>query len=621
MAARPKPARDLPLDARTLPMVKRLVRDYLVRYWLRIALAFALLGLVSACTATIPFILKELLDAAFSGGTAAENAWLIRAIAGLFSPDPRYNQLYFIALMTAAIFIVKGSAAYGAVTMMAYVGHRSVADIQDAMFARLMRADLGYFQNTPTGQLISAFTNDASAMRSLFSDTVVSIGRDIVTVVALVAAMFWIDWILSCVTFFVFPLIVLPVYRIGRRMRKVSANTQAEMAQFTTLQDESFQGIRHVKAYGMEDYETGRATSVVRRIFRLNYKAEKIRAITEPLLEAIAGLAIAAVLLYGGYQVIAEARTPGDFAGFIAALLLAYDPVRRLARLNANLQRGLAAAERVFAKLDIEPEIVDRPGARPLTLRSGGVRLDTVLFAYDGNAPALGRNGQGVTLDVPAGRTVALVGPSGAGKTTVLNLIPRFFDVDGGAVLVDGQDVRDVTLASLRARIGLVSQETTLFDDTIRANIAYGKRGASEEEIVAAAQAAAAHDFIVELPQQYDTRVGGLGAKVSGGQRQRISIARAILKDAPILLLDEATSALDTESERQVQAALDSLRRGRTTVVIAHRLSTIVDADIVYVLDEGRVVECGSHSDLVAAGGAFARLHAQQAVGRPGGAG
>ncbi len=621
MAARTKPVRDLPLDARTLPMVKRLVRDYLVRYWLRIALAFALLGLVSACTATIPFILKELLDAAFSGGTAAENAWLTRAIAGLFSPDPRYNQLYFIALMTAAIFVVKGSAAYGAVTMMAYVGHRSVADIQDAMFARLMRADLGYFQNTPTGQLISAFTNDASAMRSLFSDTVVSIGRDIVTVVALVAAMFWIDWILSCITFFIFPLVVLPVYRIGQRMRKVSANTQAEMAQFTTLQDESFQGIRHVKAYGMEDYETGRATSVVRRIFRLNYKAEKVRAITEPLLEAIAGIAIAAVLLYGGYQVIAGARTPGDFAGFIAALLLAYDPVRRLARLNANLQKGLAAAERVFAKLDIEPEIVDRPGARPLALDSGGVRLDTVVFAYHGSAPALGRNGQGVTLDVPAGRTVALVGPSGAGKTTVLNLIPRFFDVDSGAVLIDGQDVRDVTLASLRARIGLVSQETTLFDDTIRANIAYGKRGASEEEIVAAAQAAAAHDFIVDLPQQYDTRVGGLGEKVSGGQRQRISIARAILKDAPILLLDEATSALDTESERQVQAALDSLRRGRTTVVIAHRLSTIVDADIVYVLDEGRVVECGSHGELVAAGGAFARLHAQQAVGQPGAAG
>ena len=600
-------------------MVKRIVLDYMVRHWLRIALAFILLGIVSACTAAVPFILRELLDSAFGGSAAPEDAWPTRAIAGLFSPDPRYNQLYFIALATAAVFLVKGSAGYGAITMMAYVGHRSIATIQDSMFARLMRADLGYFHNTPTGQLISAFNNDAAKMRSLFSNTITGIGRDIVTVIGLVAAMFWIDWILSCVTFFVFPLVAIPVFKIGQRMRKVSANTQVEMAQFTTLQDESFQGIRHVKAYAMEDYEAGRAAALVKRIFRLNYKAERVRAITEPLLEAIAGVAIAGVLLYGGYQVIAGARTPGDFGGFIAALLLAYDPVRRLARLNANLQEGLAAAARVFAKLDIEPEIVDRPGAKALALESGGVRLDNVVFAYDRRndkaAPALGRDGRGVTLDVPAGKTVALVGSSGAGKTTVLNLIPRFYDVDSGAVLIDGQDVRDVTLASLRARIGLVSQETALFDDTIRANIAYGRQGATEAEIVNAARAAAAHDFIVELPQQYDTRVGGMGAKVSGGQRQRISIARAILKDAPILLLDEATSALDTESERQVQAALDSLRRGRTTIVIAHRLSTIVDADIVYVLDDGQVVEYGSHADLVAAGGAFARLHARQMHG------
>lgn len=597
-------------------MVKRLVRDYLARHWLRIVFAFVLLGIVSACTAAVPFILKEMLDSAFGGRVAPENAWLSRTVAGIFSPEPHYNQLYFIALATAAIFVVKGSATYGAVTTMAYIGHRSVADIQDSMFARLMRADLKFFHNTPTGQLISAFVNDADKMRGLFANTVVSLGRDIVTVIALVAAMFWIDWILSCVTFVMFPVIAVPVGAIGRRMRKVSAATQTEMARFTTLQDESFQGIRHVKAYGMEGYETGRATSAVGRIFRLNFRAEKVRAITEPLLEAIAGVAIAGVLLYGGYQVIAGVRTPGDFGGFLAALLLAYDPVRRLARLNANLQNGLAAAERVFAMLDIEPEVVDRPGARPLARGTGAVRLDDVMFAYDRGAPALGRNGQGLTLDIPAGNTVALVGPSGAGKTTVLNLIPRFFDVDSGAVLIDGQDVRDVTLASLRARIGLVSQETALFDDTIRANIAYGKRDASDAEIVAAAQAAAAHDFIVELPQQYDTPVGGLGAKVSGGQRQRISIARAILKDAPILLLDEATSALDTESERQVQAALDSLRRGRTTVVIAHRLSTIADADIVYVLDEGRVVEYGSHADLMAAGGAFARLQDQQMGGR-----
>ena len=615
MAARPKPAQGLPFDARTLPMLRRLIRDYLLQHWLRIALSFVLLGIVSACTAAVPFLLKELLDSAFGGAPAAESAWLTGAIAGLFSPDPRYNQLYFIALATIVVFVVKGGAGYGAITTMAWVGHRAIADIQDALFARLMRADLGYFQNTPTGQLVSAFSNDAGRMRNLFSGTVTGLGRDAVTAIALIAAMFWIDWILSCIVFVMFPLVALPVQAIGQRMRRVSAETQAGMARFTTVQEEAFQGIRHVKAYGGEDYETGRAGAVIARIFRLNFRQSKTQAITEPLLEGIAGIAIAGVLVYGGYQVVDGARTPGDFAGFIAALLLAYDPVRRLARLNAELQGGLAAAERVFARLDIEPEIVDRPGARPLAPGPGAVRLENVTFAYDGGAPALGRDGAGVTLDVPAGRTVALVGPSGAGKTTVLNLIPRFYDVDSGSVAIDGQDVRSVTLASLRARIGLVSQETTLFDDTVRANIAYGRRDAGDDEIAAAARAAAAHDFIMALPQQYETPVGGLGTKLSGGERQRISIARAILKDAPILLLDEATSALDTESERQVQAALDALRRGRTTIVIAHRLSTIVDADIVYVLDGGRVVEHGSHADLAAAGGAFARLQARQAGG------
>lgn len=612
MATKKNAAKGLPISAKTLPMVKRVVRDYLARHWLRIFFGFVLLGVVSACTATVPFIMKELLDNAFRGAAGPGDGWLTRTIAGMFSPDPRYNQLYFITFGTAAIFMIKGSAAYGAETMMAYVGHRSIADIQENMFARLMRADLGYFHNTPTGQLISAFSNDVTKMRTLFSDTVTAIGRDIITVVALVIAMFWIDWILSSVAFFVFPLAAIPINQIGRRMRKVSANTQVEMAQFTTLQEESFQGVRHVKAYGMEDYESGRARSVVERIFRLNYKAAKVRAIAEPLLEVIAGVAIAGVLLYGGYQVIAEVRTPGDFGAFIAALLLAYEPVRKLARLNANLQEGLAAAERVFAKLDIEPEIFDRRGAKPLALKDGAIRLDNVVFTYHSGAPALGNDGGGVSLEAPPGKTIALVGPSGAGKTTVLNLIPRFYDVDSGAVLIDGQDIRDVTLTSLRAGIGLVSQETSLFDDTIRANIAYGKQGASEAEIVAAAKAAAAHEFITELPQAYDTQVGGLGAKVSGGQRQRISIARAILKDAPILLLDEATSALDTESERQVQAALDALRRGRTTIVIAHRLSTIVDADIIYVLENGQVVESGSHADLLAANGAYARLHASQ---------
>ncbi|HYD99839.1 MAG TPA: ATP-binding cassette domain-containing protein, partial [Alphaproteobacteria bacterium] len=315
------------------------------------------------------------------------------------------------------------------------------------------------------------------------------------------------------------------------------------------------------------------------------------------------------LILYGGSRVLAGTSTPGDLIAFIGAFLLAYEPLKRMAKVTAQLNAGLAGASRIFALLDSAPSIVDRPGAKPLVIREAGIRLRDVDFAYDPQKPAL----RGVSLEVPAGRTVALVGPSGAGKSTILNLIPRFYDVEGGAVLIDGQDVREVTLDSLRGAIALVSQEVSLFDDTIRANIAYGQAGATQEAVERAAVAAAAHDFITGLPQGYDTMVGEHGVKLSGGQRQRIAIARAMLRDAPILLLDEATSALDTESERAVQEALNRLRAGRTTLVIAHRLSTIVDADIICAMEAGRVVESGSHAELLARGGLYARLYGQQA--------
>jgi subfamily B ATP-binding cassette protein MsbA len=319
------------------------------------------------------------------------------------------------------------------------------------------------------------------------------------------------------------------------------------------------------------------------------------------------------VILYGGYQVIEGTRTAGTFFSFITALLLAYQPMKTLANLTANLQEGLAAAQRVFAVLDIEPEIRDAPGALPLAIAGGEIRFEAVRFTYPNGGPAL----NGVDLLVPAGNTVALVGASGAGKSTVLNLIPRFYDTGSGRVSIDGTDVRRVTLASLRGAIALVSQEVSLFDDTVRGNIAYGRFGASEAEITAAARAAAADEFIRALPQGYDTLVGEQGIKLSGGQRQRVAIARAMLKNAPILLLDEATSALDTESERQVQAALKRLMRGRTTLVIAHRLSTVLDADLIYVIDAGRVVEFGTHAELIARGGAYQRLYALQFADQP----
>jgi subfamily B ATP-binding cassette protein MsbA len=380
------------------------------------------------------------------------------------------------------------------------------------------------------------------------------------------------------------------------------------MGQLTTLLSQTFQGARHVKAYGMEEYEERRAGRLIERIFALVDRANRTRSQATPMMEALGGAAIAVVILYGGQQVISGARTPGAFFSFITALLLAYQPVKALAILNANLQEGLAAAQRVFQVLDIEPAIHDRPGARPLRIETGEVRFEQVRFGYRPGAVAL----DGISLTVPGGGTVALVGPSGAGKSTMLNLIPRFYEVDQGALSIDGQDVRAVTLASLRGAIALVAQEVSLFDDTVRANIAYGRFGASEEEIEAAATAAGADRFIRELPQGYDTLVGEHGVLLSGGQRQRLAIARAMLKDAPILLLDEATSALDSESERQVQAALRSLMRGRTTIVIAHRLSTVIGADLICVLDRGHIVESGRHAQLLARNGLYARLYETQ---------
>jgi len=391
-------------------------------------------------------------------------------------------------------------------------------------------------------------------------------------------------------------------------MRKVTANTQEQMGTFNTLLEQSFQGVRMVKAYGMEGYEQSKIEAISETICNLVYKASRVRAASSPVMETLGGVAVAVVILYGGQRVISDATTPGAFFAFITALLMAYEPMKRLANLNTNLQEGLAATQRVFHLLDMAPEIVDAPDAKPLAVAGGGLRFQDVSFTYDGERKAL----SALNLEVPAGKTVALVGASGGGKSTILNLIPRFYDVTEGAITIDGQDVRAVTTQSLRANIALVSQEVALFDDTVRANIAYGRFGASQEEIEQAARNAAAHEFISALPEGYETLVGEHGVKLSGGQRQRLSIARAMLKNAPILLLDEATSALDTESERQVQDALEKLMTGRTTIVVAHRLSTVVEADLIHVIDRGRVAETGKHSELLAKNGIYARLHALQ---------
>jgi subfamily B ATP-binding cassette protein MsbA len=577
---------------RTLPLVRRLFRNHVRRNLGLIGVAIFCMAISAASTAALVFMVKVVLDTVFADHVRSALPW----IAGTL----------------LALFTVRGLGVYAQTMLLSRLSFHIVTGLQTELFRHLIRADMAFFHENSPGKLLSTFTSDVSLIRMTVAATVTSFGRDLLTLVALIVVMFYQDWLLASFAFFAFPSAILPIVRFGRRVRKSSRKTQAQVSRLASRLTESFQGARHVKAYGMEEHEIARAREDIVAVRKLGMQTVRSRAATHPVLEVLAGLAVVGVVLYGGIQVMDGARTQGELLSFLAALVAAYEPVKRLGGWNSQVQEGLAAAERVFGLLDIKPKIVDRPEAKPLALKGGTIRLERVSFAYvPAGAPAL----VDLDLDVPAGKTVALVGPSGAGKSTVLNLIPRFYDVDAGAVSIDGQDVRAVTLESLRRAIGLVSQEIVLFDDTIRMNIAYGKPEASDEEIVEAARAAGAHEFISGLPQGYDSFIGPHGVKLSGGQRQRIVIARAMLKNAPILLLDEATSALDTESERHVQAALAHLKQGRTTVMVAHRLSTILDADLIYVMEGGRIVERGAHQELIARGGLYARLHAMQFSG------
>jgi subfamily B ATP-binding cassette protein MsbA len=585
-AARPR------LDAPTRALVARLLGGYVRPHRARIAAAFVCMAVVALCTAGFTQLIKPIIDDIF----VARNAAL----------------LWPIALIALAVFVAKGLAAYAQTVLMSFVGLRVVALLQLDLFRRLMGADLAFFHGQAPGKLVARFISDVNLLRNAVANTLTGLGKDALTAAALVAVMFYEDWLLALIASFAFPAAILPILRIGARMRRVSGSTQARVGRLTTLLDETFRGFRQVKAYGMEAHETERARRAIDEVFRLNLKGARTRGALHPIMELLGGLAIVAVILYGGQQVIGGAKAPGSFFAFIFALLLAYEPVKRLARLNANLQEALAAAQRVFSLMDREPEVREAPDARALQVSGGRIDFEGVAFAYDAETSAL----RGIDLVVPAGATVALVGPSGAGKSTLLDLIPRFYDPDRGRVTIDGQDLREVTFESLRGSIALVSQEILLFADSVGANIAYGRPASGRREIEAAARHAGAHDFVAALPEGYDTLVGPRGVKLSGGERQRVAIARAMLKNAPILLLDEATSALDTESERQVQRALDTLTAGRTTLVIAHRLSTVVDADLICVVEAGRVTEQGSHAELLARGGSYARFHALQFAGQ-----
>ena len=572
----------------TYALVKRLLKES-VRPYLK-WIGFALVGMV------------------FVAGATAAMAWLMKPVINDVFVAKNKEFLLPISIAVLVTFAIKGFANYAQSVIMHYVGQRIITDTQHRLYGHLTRMDLSFFHQTPTGSLISRFTVDINMMRAAVSNALTGIGKDFLTLIFLVGVMFIQDRYLAVIAFVVFPVAILPIVKLGQRIRKVTVSTQEEIGQFTTLLEQTIQGARVVKAYRMEEYEKGRFRKIAERVFQLVFKSARIRSMASPIMETLGGVAVALVIFYGGFRVIEESMNPGAFFSFITALLLAYEPMKRLANLNASLQEGLASAQRLFGLLDTKPNIIDKPDAATLKIKGGNIVLNQVNFSYIPKNPVI----NGVSLSVPAGKLVALVGPSGAGKSTILNLIPRFYEVDSGVIKIDGIDVQDATLESLRRNIALVSQEIILFDDTVRANIAYGRPDASEKEITQAAKNAAAHDFIEAMSNGYDTYVGERGTKVSGGQRQRLAIARAMLKNAPILLLDEATSSLDAESEREVQAALMKLMKGRTTLVIAHRLSTVIEADLIHVIDNGKLVESGNHPELLSKNGTYARLYALQ---------
>lgn len=571
--------------ASSWPLVRRLFVSYVRPHMGSLVMAMLLMFVAAAMTGAMAKLMEPIIDKVF---TAKDK-----------------TALWPVAFGVMAVFVIRGLATYGHTVMMNRLGQRVVCDVQRDMFGHLVYADLAFFHGQQSGTLLSRFISDVGMIRAAVIEAMTGMGKNALTLVFLIGVMFFQDWKLTLISLFVFPAAAYFVMRLGKKLRKVSTNTQIETGILTSMLGQAFQGSKHVKSYGMEEFEKERVGRIIERIFNLMYRAYRVSASAMPISEALSGLAIVTIIVYGGMQVMAGHSTTGQLFSFIAAFLLAYEPMKRLAKLNNVMQMGLAAVDRFFTMMDVPPRIADRPDAKLLSGVKGELSFDHVSFRYDDGTEAL----NDVSFTAPAGKTVALVGQSGAGKSTILNLIPRFYDVTAGSIRIDGQDIRDVALQSLRRNMALVSQEVAIFSDTIRDNIAYGTAGATEADIIAAAKNAAAHDFIIELPQGYDTIVGENGVKLSGGQRQRISIARAMLKNAPVLLLDEATSALDTQSERLVQSALERLQKGRTTIVVAHRLSTIMGADIIHVMQDGKIVETGSHSELLAKGGYYSRLY------------
>jgi subfamily B ATP-binding cassette protein MsbA len=566
------------------PTYLRLLK-YLRRYLFpHVTLAVLSMLALSATQGAIPFLAKDVVNQISK----------IRNPAGL--------HVLLIAIL--ALFTVRALASFGTNYLDDYVGQKVTLDLRSELNEHLQALPLSFFNQTSTGAMTSRVIIDVTLIASATTDGIFSLIGDSISLVTVLAAAFYIDWSLTLIGAVVFPAAVLPLVQFSKRMRRMTRRTQQQLGGLATLLQETIQGNRVVKAFGMEDYERHRFNAELRRLFRMYMKVSAIKSFTTPMIELMAAWAVVGAAWYGASSVISGQRTPGVFAAFFAALLLVYEPFKRLSRTNNSIQQGLAAAERVFEVLDLRTDVPEPASPQPLQPGNHSVSFAGVSFRY-GEQWAL----RHVNLEIRAGEVVALVGMSGGGKSTLADLIPRFYDPQEGRILIDGVDIRRFSLRDLRSQIGLVTQHTFLFNDTVRANIAYGSIEKTLDEIVAAAQQANAHNFISRLPNAYDTVVGEMGVRLSGGERQRLAIARALLKNAPILILDEATSALDSEGERLVQEALERLMQNRTTLVIAHRLSTVRRADKIAVMVRGRIVEEGTHEELIALGREYRKLY------------